>query len=407
MISAVTFSQSSNSYGKWMISVGANIVNNDGDKDPFDTFDINRHAFSSPFFGSIDYRLDSRWSVGVKASLNQWKAPDGVIDNLYVGGDVDYFSADVGLKYYFIKKYSDKLDNSRFDMFFDLGAGSFKIEDESAMSANIGLGFNYWFSNTIGIHTNMMTKWSDENKHLGLTNHFHISAGLAFRFGEGTSSSSGCSNDIDNDGIKNKDDDCPSTFGIAEFNGCPDGDGDGIPDKEDNCPKLAGIPSLNGCPEKVPGELGIEGTRLKEANDELKNSNDRLRNSITEIKGANNDMKMAAELLIYTRSINYNSDYSVYTKASQYIVDEIRELLNKNSSLMFVIEGHTDNAGSDEYNQKLSEGRAETFKQYLVDNGLPADNFMTVGYGESKPISANEDAEGRAKNRRIEISISK
>jgi OOP family OmpA-OmpF porin len=69
------------------------------------------------------------------------------------------------------------------------------------------------------------------------------------------------------------------------------------------------------------------------------------------------------------------------------------------------ITGHTDNVGTDTYNQKLSERRAESVKKYLVGKGLSAGQIQTQGKGESQPVADNKTADGRAKNRRVDIEF--
>ena len=69
------------------------------------------------------------------------------------------------------------------------------------------------------------------------------------------------------------------------------------------------------------------------------------------------------------------------------------------------ISGHTDNKGSDEYNQKLSENRAKSVVDYLVDKGISKEQLVFAGYGEAQPMSANDTDSGRQLNRRIEFKI--
>ena len=69
------------------------------------------------------------------------------------------------------------------------------------------------------------------------------------------------------------------------------------------------------------------------------------------------------------------------------------------------IEGHTDNVGSIEYNQNLSERRAYSVKDYLSTQGVPGSRITAIGYGESRPKASNETPEGRQLNRRVEIHI--
>jgi len=69
------------------------------------------------------------------------------------------------------------------------------------------------------------------------------------------------------------------------------------------------------------------------------------------------------------------------------------------------VEGHTDNVGSAAYNQTLSENRAYSVKNYLVDQGVPSSRVSGVGYGETRPKASNTTPEGRQLNRRVEIHI--
>ena len=69
------------------------------------------------------------------------------------------------------------------------------------------------------------------------------------------------------------------------------------------------------------------------------------------------------------------------------------------------VEGHTDNIGSDEYNQRLSEQRAYSVRDYLVDQGVPSPRITATGFGKTLPKASNETPEGRQLNRRVEIHI--
>ncbi|MFZ0859111.1 MAG: OmpA family protein [Candidatus Sulfotelmatobacter sp.] len=75
-------------------------------------------------------------------------------------------------------------------------------------------------------------------------------------------------------------------------------------------------------------------------------------------------------------------------------------------SLHVAVEGHTDSVGSDEYNQDLSEHRAESVRDYFVQQGIPASAIEARGFGKSEPIASNETAEGRQQNRRVELVLS-
>jgi outer membrane protein OmpA-like peptidoglycan-associated protein len=73
--------------------------------------------------------------------------------------------------------------------------------------------------------------------------------------------------------------------------------------------------------------------------------------------------------------------------------------------LKIQLEGHTDSIGSDDYNQKLSEQRADTVRQYLVDQSVPAGTVTAIGLGKANPVASNDTAAGRQKNRRVEMVV--
>jgi OmpA-OmpF porin, OOP family len=84
-------------------------------------------------------------------------------------------------------------------------------------------------------------------------------------------------------------------------------------------------------------------------------------------------------------------------------LDKVVIYMNQNPDARISIEGHTDNKGKDEKNNQLSLDRANAVKSYLVKQGIASDRIETKGYGSAKPILPNATAEGRAKNRRVEV----
>ncbi|MBZ0157120.1 MAG: OmpA family protein [Alphaproteobacteria bacterium] len=103
--------------------------------------------------------------------------------------------------------------------------------------------------------------------------------------------------------------------------------------------------------------------------------------------------------------INFDVDKAAIRKADENELQKAIAFVEKYPDAAFRIEGHTDSTGSDAYNQKLSERRAESVKRYLVaKGGFDKARFSTVGYGETKPIATNKTKEGRFENRRVEIS---
>ena len=102
-----------------------------------------------------------------------------------------------------------------------------------------------------------------------------------------------------------------------------------------------------------------------------------------------------------------------YNKASikvdsHELLKDVAAVMSEHQSIEKVrIEGHTDSDGTDEYNKKLSQDRADAVKAFLVQAGIDETKLEAVGHGEEKPIAPNDTAEGKEKNRRVEFNIAK
>jgi outer membrane protein OmpA-like peptidoglycan-associated protein len=107
-----------------------------------------------------------------------------------------------------------------------------------------------------------------------------------------------------------------------------------------------------------------------------------------------------------TQQILFEFNKSRILPFSFFILDEVVDTLFKHPEIKKVrIEGHTDDVGGAEFNQKLSEARAKSVMEYLVDKGVDPGRLSAVGYGLTKPIATNKTDEGRAKNRRVQFTI--
>jgi outer membrane protein OmpA-like peptidoglycan-associated protein len=86
-------------------------------------------------------------------------------------------------------------------------------------------------------------------------------------------------------------------------------------------------------------------------------------------------------------------------------IESLAKVLNKYPDTNILVEGDTDNTGTEEYNQKLSERRAQSVSDYLKGQGIPGSRISTVGLGELNPIASNDTEYGRSLNRRVEVAI--
>ena len=190
--------------------------------------------------------------------------------------------------------------------------------------------------------------------------------------------------DNDGDGILDASDKCPlkpeDRDGFEDSDGCPDpdNDGDGIPDADDKCPlkpeAFNGVDDEDGCPDKGTGKVQLDVERRR----------------------------------ITVPPVYFATDKDVILKRSFPTLLLVADVLSKNTWVKLVsIEGHTDDRGSDDYNQKLSARRAASVVTFLIENGVSRERLASQGHGEAKPVDSNNTSQGRAKNRRVEFLIIK
>jgi OOP family OmpA-OmpF porin len=140
----------------------------------------------------------------------------------------------------------------------------------------------------------------------------------------------------------------------------PDSDGDGVADASDRCPgtPLGTKVDANGCPYTVT--LG---------------------------------------------GVNFAFDSAQLTPESRTVLDSVAAGLAEHPRLRVEMQGHTDSVGSEAYNMSLSQRRADAVRNYVISRGVPAAQVEARGYGESRPVADNRTAEGRARNRRVDMRV--
>ena len=104
--------------------------------------------------------------------------------------------------------------------------------------------------------------------------------------------------------------------------------------------------------------------------------------------------------------VYFDKNKATIKKASNPLLDDVATIIKGNPGIGVVtIEGHTDDTGAADYNQALSQKRADAVKAYLVEKGVEAARLEAKGYGEEKPIESNKTAKGREANRRVEFTL--
>lgn len=111
--------------------------------------------------------------------------------------------------------------------------------------------------------------------------------------------------------------------------------------------------------------------------------------------------------IVVLKGVNFAFNSAELTAESKKVLDEDRDVarLKGEPDIRVEVAGHTDGVGSDAYNQKLSERRAQAVVDYLVSIGVDPKRLKAVGYGKKQPVASNDTEEGRAKNRRVELQV--
>ena len=434
----------SNTYGQdennpWAISVGINAVDFfptgedaplGGTFDEFFNYGDHYNVLPSVSTLTVSRYLQNGFSFGVTGSLNKIEHyGDQGTDNL------SYYGLDGTVKY----SLGEKLNLECFEPYLGLGGGYTWVDEIGAGTFNGTLGFNYWFSDNIGVTVQSSYKHAFEDY---LQTHFQHSVGISIKFGgtdtdgdgiydkddacpdvAGLEAFNGCP-DTDGDGIEDSKDDCPNEAGLAELNGCPDTDGDGVADKEDNCPTVAGLKSLAGCPDAdgdgvADGDDKCPNTAGPAANngcpwpdtdgDGVLDKDDQCVDVVGTV--ANNGCpedpteEVMATLNEYARTILFDTGKDSFKKDTAPVLEAMVAIFKEYPMADFTIEGHTDSVGSEKSNQLLSERRANAVRDHLIANGINADRLTAAGFGEANPIDSNATRSGRKNNRRVEVKL--
>ncbi len=109
--------------------------------------------------------------------------------------------------------------------------------------------------------------------------------------------------------------------------------------------------------------------------------------------------------ITFNSGLLFNVNSAALQPQSKVELQKLARILEKYDNTKILIEGHTDNTGSEEYNLELSRERAQSVENYLATLGVDPTRFTIMGYGESQPVASNATPEGRRLNRRVDIAI--
>jgi OOP family OmpA-OmpF porin len=224
----------------------------------------------------------------------------------------------------------------------------------------------------------------------------------------------GDKNDRDGDGILDNVDKCPDDpedfDQFEDEDGCPDPDNDqdGILDVDDLCPNdpedKDGFEDEDGCPD-----LDNDKDRILDKDDKCPNEPETYNGTDDEDGCPDRGRVIVTDTGIEILDMVYFEYNKAVIKPQSYpILDAVAATMQGNPSIALIeVQGHTDERGNDAYNLDLSDRRAASVKQYLIDKGVDEKRLESQGYGETQPIDRRSNEAAWAKNRRVAFLILK
>lgn len=213
--------------------------------------------------------------------------------------------------------------------------------------------------------------------------------------------------DGDRDGIPDDADKCPydpeDKDGFEDIDGCPDNDNDAdtIEDLADKCANTPedrdGHQDQDGCPDPDNDGDG-KADNVDRCPNEPATTEDGCPKKYTMVE-------VTKEKIVIKQTIYFDFNKASIRPISYALLNEVAQALRDNATIRVRVEGHTDSRGNANYNLQLSQNRAESVRNYLIGQGIPAERMEAKGFGKVQPIADNRTEDGREQNRRVEFII--
>lgn len=173
-----------------------------------------------------------------------------------------------------------------------------------------------------------------------------------------------------------------------------DSDGDGVTDDKDRCPNTP-----------AGAEVDMNGCALDSDGDGVADYKDQCANTPAGVKVDATGCPIKDEVVLTVDRLNFDFDSAALDAQSRAALDAAVAVIKSHSSVKMDVIGYTDTSGPEEYNLGLSKRRAQAAVDYLVSQGVDADQLRATGRGEANPVASNDTRDGRERNRRVELVV--
>jgi outer membrane protein OmpA-like peptidoglycan-associated protein len=154
---------------------------------------------------------------------------------------------------------------------------------------------------------------------------------------------------------------------------------------------------------RADAEAANARAQAQQAQQEAAATREKLRAQLNSVLATT---ESARGLIVNLGDVLFDTGRYTLKPEAQIALAKVSTILTIYPDLKVQVEGYTDSVGSDDYNQKLSENRANAVHDFLIKNGVPAANVTSVGYGKADPVASNDTADGRRQNRRVNLVVS-
>ncbi len=395
------------------------------------TYSISPSTGAYVFGDNQDIRNAAVHGLALGYNFTEHVGAEGKINLVYTDSDSGD-NNDVRVYNYGLDGLYHFMPDTSFVPYVVAGFGALHINDDRAnrdntnAAFNYGAGIKYFLSKSLALRGDVrnVLDLGDSDNNMAYT------IGFTYLFGGGVQKDlTPAPMDSDGDGVYDDMDECPDTARgvLVNAKGCPlDSDGDGVYDGLDQCPDTpagavvdgVGCPldsdgdgvydGLDRCPDTPRGAIvDSVGCPLDSDGDGVYDGLDKCPDTPMGIKVDEKGCPLPIkEKVSIELKVEFDFDSAAVKGEYSDHINKVAKFLKTYSDVNAVIEGHTCNIGTEDYNMQLSRKRAESVMQYLINNGVDSSRLKAVGYGESRPVADNTTIEGRSQNRRVMAELS-